>query len=1175
MLNPMLSNSNGVYRGQYHNEFDVYTGIDFSKKAFLFSGQNSSHRGMFKNFYLSSKSAKSRFALADQIFKDTINKSFTDYILNNVQQIDNTSLVYRNIVLYLAQVSLFEELVSKNIIPSLVTGHSFGEYAALTAAGILSIEDGLKIIYARDSNLHKEKLGRMFALNISYNKLLKIKNNADFSFYISNVNSSKQCVVSVTEDAILKLTKLFKSEKIAAVQLDVPYPYHSELIRPVVNNFFNSLHLESVTFKKPNILFLSSVTNEIIDKNNFSEKKIKEIIKNQLVDPVRFDIQMIKMREININNYIEIGPVKVLSTFIADSGLNLPFKTTLVTNYFSPIEDKNIKYTVSEKSSGFFTKILNKAIVAVTGYEVTSIDIADRLQEDLGIDSIKKAEIIFKVLDEIGIKNNSASQNVRVSDLSTINDLLHYFDYQKKTYLQADINQETSKNVEFLNASETYIEKTNGLLIKSCLRPFELFEFNVSCHDQSEAQKQDLFKFISSPSDKNKIVHILISEEHFFGDHNIESDTDLAFNYLEKIVSYFTSFRIAHAIYGKDIYFQFILRLDKYPEMALLRSFLKTWALEQSIVGSQIIEISKNSYTQLKSEIIYDSLDPAHSYIKYIGHKRYVNDLVFKTSRTLSLDFDFSEKIYLIIGGFSGIGLEILEKIKLSSNSIFYVIGRSSLEQESIKENLSKFKNENIQVQYIKCDARDSCQLRNVIKKIIDTHQRIDLVINCAGVVISKKLDNRTVAESYEELSVKVRVVSNLCHIAKKGQIRQVINFSSIIGYFPNLGQANYALANSFIDYTASVMDKNIGCRFQSVRWPAWDDTGVTRAGENKKFVDLLGMSKLKVDVGVNYFIDTIMSDEPITSVLDEGTKQKCQNNNLNSLAFSQFISHFQSPLYNNNLILNGLTLANLPFLKDHLLTGKPILASSNMIAIYMQIGFSIWGEVPSLKKFHGHNFIFIEQSESSVLLELNREFDSNSESIQMKMKTTYVHSEAKIFKNRSLKPIIKKIPNYTARLNPDKLRTKVIETVGDFEYTRLFFVDPATKDVVMQVPRKNLSKSTKMPLFDLIFNLVEISHQIIGTKSQWITGKYSVPQSIDELDFFENTEITDNIYSFCESFVVDGKHSMANSFLVNSRGEVILRILGNRFAQINSDADLDNRFEILSQNLAMNDNNL
>ena len=1166
----MYFSTKGVYYGQYRNELDVYSGIDFSKKAFLFSGQNSSRRGMFKNFYLSSKLAKSRFALADQIFKDTINKSFTDYILNENRQNDSTPLVYRNIALYLAQVSLFEELVSKNIIPSLVTGHSFGEYAALTSAGILSIEDGLKIIYARDSSSIDKKIGRMFAVNIDYGKLLDIKSKANFNFYISNVNSSKQCVVSVTEDLTVQFVKLFKSEKIASIQLDVSLPYHCELLKSVANNFLKNIDLDAINFKKPNIPFLSSVNNEILDKNNYSNNIIKEIIRSQLLEPVRFDIQMTKMREKNINNYIEIGPDKVLSTFILNSGSDLPFKTNFATDYFLTTEDKHFKAVTSEKSSGFFTKILNKAIMTVTGYEVTSIDVADRLQEDLGIDSIKKAEIIFKVLDEVGIKNNTTSQNIRVSDLSTINDLLHYFDYQKRTYLQSDMNVESLQNREFVNANEIYIKKENGHLVKSCMRLFEVFEFNIDCNKQSENLKQDLFRFVFDTSEKNKIVHILINEENFLNEISNEADINLPLNYLEKIVKYFSSFRLSNAVYGKDIHFQFILDTDNCPEMIILRSFLKTWALEQSIVGSQIIEISKNSYDKLKSKIIHDSLDPAHSYIKYIGADRYVSDLVLQETRPLSVGYNMNNKVYLLIGGFSGIGLEILEKIKLSSQSTIYVIGRSSIEKNSISENLIRFKNENIQIQYRQCDARDIVALNALIDDIICNHGTLDLIVNCAGVVISKKLDNRTLLESNEELSVKVKVATNLAYIAEKGQIKQVINFSSIIGYFPNIGQAVYSLANSYIDYLSTKVDKR-GYRFQSVRWPAWDDTGVTKAGDNKKYVDLLGMSKLKTHVGLDYFFDTIISKETVTTVLDENTKLKCQNNNLNSLAYSQLISQYQSPLYNDNLILGGLNLDNLPYLKDHLLTGKPILASSNMIAIYMQIGFSIWGEIPSIKKFHGHNFIFIEQKDSSVLLELNRD----AESIQMKMKTTYVHSEAQIFKNRSLKPIVKKIPNYRARLNPEKLRTKVIETVGDFEYTKLFFVDPTTKDVVMQVPKINLSKSTKMPLFDLIFNLVEISHQVIGTKGQWLTGRYSVPQSISELDFFENTEITDDIYSFCESFVVDGKHSMANSFLVNNRGEVILKILNNRFAEINVDADLKNRFEVLTSNQVATDNNL
>ena len=254
-----------------------------------------------------------------------------------------------------------------------------------------------------------------------------------------------------------------------------------------------------------------------------------------------------------------------------NSGSDLPFKTNFATDYFLTTEDKHFKAVTSEKSSGFFTKILNKAIMTVTGYEVTSIDVADRLQEDLGIDSIKKAEIIFKVLDEVGIKNNTTSQNIRVSDLSTINDLLHYFDYQKRTYLQSDMNVESLQNREFVNANEIYIKKENGHLIKSCMRLFEVFEFHIDCNKQSENLKQDLFRFIFNTSEKNKIVHILINEENFLNKIPNEADINLPLNYLEKIVNYFSSFRLSNAVYGKDIHFQFILDTDNCPEMIILR----------------------------------------------------------------------------------------------------------------------------------------------------------------------------------------------------------------------------------------------------------------------------------------------------------------------------------------------------------------------------------------------------------------------------------------------------------------------------------------------------------------------------------------------------------------------------------------------------------------------------
>jgi len=240
----------------------------------------------------------------------------SDYIFNEIENLDSISISEKNIALLTLQVGLFKLLNALGIQPAVLTGHSFGEYACLICSGVLQFEDAIDILISRDNEEFLNNLGEMLAVRCSYEQLLQLPN--DDLFHISNINSNHQCVISTKPQHVKDVVKLFKSSAIACIRLNIKYPYHCSLLEPALISFNKFIDASSYKAHLPLVPVLSSVNQAFIPMNKFSDEDLKTHLKNQMRNPVNF-LKQIQILEQNAYiNFIEIGPSKTLTDFISD-----------------------------------------------------------------------------------------------------------------------------------------------------------------------------------------------------------------------------------------------------------------------------------------------------------------------------------------------------------------------------------------------------------------------------------------------------------------------------------------------------------------------------------------------------------------------------------------------------------------------------------------------------------------------------------------------------------------------------------------------------------------------------------------------------------------------------------------------------------------------------------------
>ncbi len=291
-------------------------------------------------------------------------------------------------------------------------------------------------------------------------------------------------------------------------------------------------------------------------------------------------------------------------------------------------------------------------------------------------------------------------------------------------------------------------------------------------------------------------------------------------------------------------------------------------------------------------------------------------------------------------------------------------VGRKCQEilgNREIRENLRRIKEAGGQGLYRSVDLRDRGAVAAVIKQIRKEYGPIKGLIHGAGVLADRLIKDKT-AEQFEQVySTKIAGLRNLLAAVAEDALKFMVMFSSSTGRFGRAGQVDYAVANEILNKIAQQeAAQRSDCRVLSLNWGPWDGGMVTPA--LKKVFAEEGVAVIDLKAGADYLVEEIATPPggPVELVILGGREE----------AASEVSSQAHDNIYLSKAFDLEVSIEQYPFLKSHVIDGKAVLPMAVMIE-WMAHG-AIHNN-PGLR-FHGFNDlrvlkgVTLEQGQSHTL---------------------------------------------------------------------------------------------------------------------------------------------------------------------------------------------------------------
>ena len=284
-----------------------------SKKiGVLFPGQGSQYEGMGRDLIASPVYKRAKEILDDHTYSVVEQAS--------LDQLSKTR--YGQVAIFLNSLSLYQELKDRVLDPndigvSASLGLSLGEYTALCAADVFSLDEGIDLVKNRGLIMGQGAGGKGSMVAVMKTGLETIQDLVDQAkeddvLAVCNLNSPGQIVVGGEFEALDRFEEKCKEAKIKRfMRLNVEGPFHTQILNQAAQDFADN-YLSKVDFKEPSM----DVYTNLSGKNYRQVDSIVDNLKDQMCSPVRFIDCVENMVADGCQVFIEIGPGKSLSGFV-------------------------------------------------------------------------------------------------------------------------------------------------------------------------------------------------------------------------------------------------------------------------------------------------------------------------------------------------------------------------------------------------------------------------------------------------------------------------------------------------------------------------------------------------------------------------------------------------------------------------------------------------------------------------------------------------------------------------------------------------------------------------------------------------------------------------------------------------------------------------------------------
>lgn len=659
--------------------------------------------------------------------------SLKNLLLETPQYIDINNTFFAQPVLYVFEYVLAQWWLALGLKPSVLIGHSIGEYVAAAIAGVFSFAEGLSLVCARARLMSEIKTqGEMLAIFCELEEAKAIQsewNDIDIAAY----NNPGQVVFSGPQKRIRELSSYCESKGHVTRLLQTSNAFHSRLMEPMISEF-RAISAQ-LTYRSPHIPIISNISGELCQGDTFTS----EYWCQQILNPVKFLQGLSTLASLSIPCVIEIGPTSVLTHFAEQFG-----KFRVIPSIQNPCH-------------GFKDFLTSVGTLYLEGYNFNWQFLHKRtIFSDLGLLlypfkgksywlTIHQKKINAKYQDELIFQ--TAFERAYPESEGGFLTPKSYCIITRQTHLR-DLDKLTP-----------FFDEVRLVPYKIILKPDLL---------NNPAANQDMLIYISQAS-----IDEFSEETLFF--YDVIHDQTLQNRLKPMVFVIETSSVIGQGLVAalKAIHKEH----NEWPIKVILAD-----TLENPLVWHTVKE--SHSYTdwQLRvtqTEVLQETLTP------YLFNEIKIQNRI-----------PLAKKVYLITGATGYLGQYLVEQLLKEGARTIIALGRSST-APAWSETIQKYlRDKKVCLDYYSADTQNREALKDFLKLCQNKYPPITSIIHMAGETRDKPWADTSAQDLLELAKGKAMGAWHLHELTQNLELEDFVLFSSIAAVFGSEGQSAYALAN-------------------------------------------------------------------------------------------------------------------------------------------------------------------------------------------------------------------------------------------------------------------------------------------------------------------------------------------------------------------------------------------